>query len=72
MIATKKNAKCTIYYSPTQEDAATGTGGLHAVQWNQGILIYPSLTLMGIVIQKLRTVSNCTAVVIAIDQPNQW
>ncbi|KAA6400283.1 MAG: hypothetical protein EZS28_004192 [Streblomastix strix] len=31
MFATKSNAKCTIYYSPTQEEAAAGTGGLQAV-----------------------------------------
>ncbi|KAA6395276.1 MAG: hypothetical protein EZS28_009195, partial [Streblomastix strix] len=71
MFATKNNAKCTIYYSPTQEDAAAGTGGLQAVWENKTILINPPLTLMGKVVQKLRTVSNCTAVVIAMDWPNQ-
>ncbi|KAA6339759.1 MAG: hypothetical protein EZS28_052585, partial [Streblomastix strix] len=72
MFATKSNAKCTIYYSPTQEEAAAGTGGLQAVWSNKTILINPPLTLMGKVVQKLRTVSNCTAVVIAMDWPNQW
>ncbi|KAA6402542.1 MAG: putative reverse transcriptase, partial [Streblomastix strix] len=67
MFATKCNAKCTIYYSPTQEEAAAGTGGLQAVWSNKTVHINPSLTLMGKVVQKLRTVSNCTAVVIAMD-----
>ncbi|KAA6388700.1 MAG: hypothetical protein EZS28_015775, partial [Streblomastix strix] len=44
MFATKNNAKCTIYYSPTQEDAAAGTGGLQAVWENMTILINPPLT----------------------------
>jgi hypothetical protein len=31
MFATKKNVKCKIYYSPTQEDIAAGTGGLQSI-----------------------------------------
>ncbi|KAA6400671.1 MAG: hypothetical protein EZS28_003798 [Streblomastix strix] len=72
MFATKKNAKCTIYYSLTQEEAAAGTVGIQDVWENKVILINPPLTLIGKVVQKLRTVLNCTAVVIAMDWPNQW
>ncbi|KAA6368148.1 MAG: hypothetical protein EZS28_036323, partial [Streblomastix strix] len=72
MFATKKNAKCKIYYSPTQEDTAAGTGGLQAIWSNKVILLNPPLILMGQAVQKLLTVSNCTAVVIAMDWPNQW
>ncbi|KAA6401047.1 MAG: hypothetical protein EZS28_003426 [Streblomastix strix] len=71
MFATKKNAKYTIYFSPSQEDVATGTGGLQAVWSNKTIFINPPLTLMGKVVQQLRIVSNCTAVVIAMVWPNQ-
>ncbi|KAA6370635.1 MAG: hypothetical protein EZS28_033837, partial [Streblomastix strix] len=70
--ATQKNTKCTINYSPTQEDAAAGTGGLQAVWSNETIAINPPLILMNKVVQKLRTVSNCTAVVIAMNWSNQW
>ncbi|KAA6361312.1 MAG: hypothetical protein EZS28_043161 [Streblomastix strix] len=66
MFATKKNAKCKIYYSPTQEDTAAGTGGLQAIWSNKVVFLNPPLILMGQVVQKQHIVSNCTAVVIAI------
>ncbi|KAA6351810.1 MAG: hypothetical protein EZS28_051829, partial [Streblomastix strix] len=67
MFATEKNAKCKIYYSPTQEDTAAGTEELQAIWSNKIILLNPPMILMGQVIQNLRTVSNCTTVVIAMD-----
>ncbi|KAA6395397.1 MAG: hypothetical protein EZS28_009075 [Streblomastix strix] len=71
MFATKINAKCTIYYFPTQEYAAAGTGGLQAVWQNKTILINPTLPLVCKIVHKHRIISNCTVVMIAMDWPNQ-
>ncbi|KAA6382151.1 MAG: hypothetical protein EZS28_022321 [Streblomastix strix] len=71
MFATRKNAECEIDYYPTQEDTAAGTGILQAIWQNKLIFLYSRQTLIGQGVQKLRVVSCCTAVVIAMDRPSQ-
>ncbi|KAA6381201.1 MAG: hypothetical protein EZS28_023271 [Streblomastix strix] len=68
-----KNAKCEMYYSPAQKCIAAGTGGLQVIWSNKTILINSPLAPIGKVVQKLRIVSNCTAVVISVDWSiQQW
>ncbi|KAA6397455.1 MAG: hypothetical protein EZS28_007019 [Streblomastix strix] len=45
--------------------------GLQAIWSNKVILLNPPLTLIGKVVLKICIVSNCTAVTIAMDWPNQ-